>query len=358
MRRWIRRSGIWALRALAIIGLAVAMLYLSGVVGSERIPPGRAAPPASLAEPDHTARAILTSVPEWYEAVGTVRSRLEAKVAPQVTGLITEVRVVEGSSVEEGELLATLVNDEFRARLEQARSALDAALALHEQATSAFARIQRLFEKEAATQEQLEAGQALAKQADAGVEAARQKLEEASVAMGYTRILSPLSGVVATREVDPGDLAWPGKPLFTLHDPDDLRLEARVREGLIAKVSLGDPVEVLIPALDRRLSGEVEEIVPAGDPISRSFAVQAKIPAGAGLYPGMFGKLRLAVGEQEVVVVPAEAVTSVGQLKTVLLEHEGRWVRRYVTVGSTRDAQTEILSGVRSGQRVGWREGD
>lgn len=356
MRSWIRTSAIWLLRGLAAAALIVLMLIMSGVLGGEKIPPGRVAPPPPLPAPAHTATASLTVTPEIYEAVGTVRSRVEVTVAPQVTGRITDVLFEAGDAVEAGQLLATLESDEFEARLAQARSALESARALQEQATLGLNRIRRLFDKEAATQEQLEAAEALKKQADAGVEAARQKLEEAKVAMGYTRITSPSSGVVATREADPGDLAWPGRTLVTLQDPDDLRLEARVREGLISRVAVGDEVEILIPALDRQVTGTVVEITPSGDPVSRSFEVEARIPAGDRLYPGMFGKLRFRIGEREVVTVPARAVTSVGQLETVLLESEGRWVRRYVTTGRTRDERTEILSGVRPGEIVGWSE--
>lgn len=348
-----KQVGLWLLRGLGVLVLVGLILYMADVFSGGKIEPGKEAPPPSLPAPANTDTTRVLSVPVWYEAVGTVRSRVEAKVSPQVTGRVTSVRVEEGTLVREGDLICTLANDEFSARLEQARSGVEAARAMQEQSTLNHARMRRLFDQQAATREQLEAADALKKQADAGLEAAQQKLEEAKVALGYTRITSPLTGVLARREVDPGDLAWPGKTLVVVHDAQNLRLEASVREGLISGVRSGQEVEVSITALGRSVEAPVEEIVPSADPISRSFVVKAKLPRIEGLYPGMFGKLRLRVGERQAITVRSGAVTSVGQLSTVLLRQGDRWVRRYVTTGETRDGVTEILSGLAADQTVG-----
>ncbi|MEQ8764819.1 MAG: efflux RND transporter periplasmic adaptor subunit [Planctomycetota bacterium] len=352
----MKALGLWTLRILAGLAFLALFLYMLGVFETGTIPPGRVDVRSSLPEPALTGTAEARTIPVWYEAVGTVRSRVAAQISPQVTGRILTITVEAGDRVSEGETIATLENDELRARLEQARSGVDSALAMQEQATLSYSRIQRLFESEAATQEQLEAADALKKQADAGVDAARQKLEEAKVAEGYSRIVSPLSGVVASREADPGDLAWPGRPLVVVHDPDDLRLEASVREGLIGKVRLGQEVEVWLTALQENVSGKIEEIAPSGDPVSRSFVVKADIPSLDRVFPGMFGRMRLPIGERSAILVPAKAVTAVGQLETLLVRQGDRWVRRFVTTGEVRGELREVLSGASSGEVIGWNE--
>jgi hypothetical protein len=71
----------------------------------------------------------------------------------------------------------------------------------------------------------------------------------------------------------------------------------------------------------------------------------------------MFGRLRLPVGQRQVVRIPAAAVVRVGQLETVLLEWEGRWERRLVTTGNAlAEGAVEVLSGLAGGETIGLPE--
>ena len=90
-------------------------------------------------------------------------------------------------------------------------------------------------------------------------------VEQADVAQAYAQIAVPITGVVSLKSVEEGDLAWPGKTLYEIMDPTDLRLEAQVREGLIARVEDGTEFEIHIPALDRIVTGMVSEVCPVGE---------------------------------------------------------------------------------------------
>lgn len=345
--------------ALAGLALVVLMLWMAGVIfQGEQISPGVKEGRSGLPAPSNTQSVETVQKSAWYEAVGTVRSRIQATVAPQITGQLLDVKVDAGDPVTAGQVLVTLDSQEYLARFEQARSALVAAEAGKEQAESNFQRIKSLLEQKAATPEQMEAAESQKKQADAGVMAAEQRVKEAETFLGYTRLVSPLDGVVADRLADPGDLAYPGKALLVLHKPEDLRLEASVREGLIQRVSgyqeSGREVEVHIAALDRTVRGTIGEIVPSADPVSRSFLVKVALPRGEGLYPGMFGKLRIELDPRPTVLVPAGAVNRVGQLVTILVLDAGRWVRRFVTLGAPSGELVEVLSGLTAGETIGW----
>lgn len=206
----------------------------------------------------------------------------------------------------------------------------------------------------AATSAQYEAAQAAKKRADAEVKIAEERVREAEVTRNYSRITSPISGLVAERLAEAGDMASPGKPLFRIHDPGDLRLEANVREGLIGRISTGDAVEVELPALGRTVEVHLDEIVPSADPRSRTFLVKVALDPQEGLFPGMFGRVRLSSGTREAVFAPAEAVEQVGQLRTVLVRDGDRWTRRYVTAGEESGGRLEILSGLDGGETIGW----
>ncbi len=333
--------------------LALAFPALLAACGG-KIEPGQTSPPPALPAPEHQGVAVRESQPIWHQAVGTVRSRTETTVAARITGTVESVHADAGARVRAGQTLAAIDQREVKARLEQAKSALAAAVAEAARAEADYRRTAQLHEKEAATPAQYEAAEAARKQAEAGVAMARERVRETEVAINYSRIVSPITGLVAQRLVEAGDLARPGEPLFRIHDPQDLRLEADIREGLIAAVAVGDAVVVELPALELEVDGEVDEIVPSADPRSRTFLIKVAVPATEGLLPGMFGRVHLSSGSREAVFAPEEAVERVGQLMTVLVQDGDRWTRRYVTAGAVAGGRLEILSGLDGGETLGW----
>lgn len=320
-----RRVVGWGLGVLVTAALAV---YVAGGLDRGRVHPGRAPEPASLPAPAHTVTAERVSVPIIEEAVGTVRSVREVIVAAQVTARVVAVRAQVGDRVTMGSPLVVLDDGDFVARFARAKAQYD--------------RVKGFLAHQAATAEQMEAAEAEYQQAKAGIE--------------HTRIAAPVDGVVAERHVEPGDLAVPGRPLLLVLDPAALRLEAQIREGLIALITPGATVDVAVPAAGTTLRGTVAEILPSADPRSRTFEVRINLAAQPGIYPGMFGRLRLPVGTREVVRAPAAAVEHVGQLETVVLRTDDGWQRRLVTTGAALSGDAvEVLSGLAGGETLGLR---
>jgi RND family efflux transporter MFP subunit len=371
---------------LGVVALAVLLVAVAtGAFGGERIEPGRVQAPPGEPPPARTAQAERGEVEVLEPAIGTVRSRRNVTVAAQVGATIVSVEVEAGQAVEAGAPAVALDDRDLSARLTQARQGLAAAEAAVksaeegkaqgeaqlEQARSAYERVQGFYEAGAATSEQLEAAQAAflsARAAVAGAEAqiavalasreqAQAALTSAGVALEHASVTVPMDGVVAERAVEAGDLAWPGRTLFTVLDPGALRLEARVREGLIARIQPGDELEIELPGAGLRLPGRVAEVLPAADARSRTFEVRVEFDAPQGVLPGMFGRLRIPVGTREVVRVPAGAIVRVGQLEMVRVVEDGRSERRLVTTGmGFDDGSVEVLSGLEGGETVGLPE--
>jgi HlyD family secretion protein len=317
------RAAGWALVAALTAGI---LLYATGAFDRERIRPGREPLPPGALAPAGTALAIRGSMPVVEEAVGTVRSVREVIVASQVTARVIDVSAKVGDRVKAGSPLVVLDDSDFVARYNRARAQ--------------YERVKGFLARQAATTEQMEAAEA--------------EYAQARAAMEHTRILAPADGLVAERRVEPGDLAVPGRPLLIVLDPSALRLEAQIREGLIAGIVPGEALEVAVPAAQAPLRGTVAEILPSADPRSRTFEVRVNLTPAPGVYPGMFGRLRLPVGEREVVRVPAAAVQRIGQLETVLVQADGVWQRRLITTGGDLpDGAVEVLSGLSGGETIG-----
>ncbi len=362
--------------AVAVIGAAIAGIYTFKIFPVEKIDPSKTETDSRKGfTPTDTVTAVLETVKETYEAVGTIRPQIESSIGSQVTAQVVDVKVKPGDTVAKGDLLVVLDSRQFQSRLDQAKQGLKQAVSAKAQARQGIAsaqaaytraqadykRFQTYFESQAATEQQLEQARSAYLQAraelnrareglsgaEAQIQQAEEMVKEADISQGYTQLSAPESGEVLRRLVEPGDLAVPGKPLIMLQTTGALRLEAHIREGLIRQVKVGDRLQVEINPLDKILTATVEEIIPYADPQTRTFLVKAALPQEPFLYPGMFGKLLIPVREVQVILIPEGAIRQVGQLELVKVkEADKTWVDRYIKTGKKIGNRVEVLSGL------------
>jgi len=272
------------------------------------------------------------------EVVGTVRAKLRATVEAKTVGRIIEMPVVLGQKVTAGELLARLDAPEIKARLDQAEANL-------QQAERDSNRLSSLLNQDAVARAEYEA-------ADTHYRVAKGAVAEARAMMGYVEILAPFDGVVTRKWVDVGDQAAPGKPLVDIEDPSKLQLEADVPEAIASRIRPDARMTIRVGQSPGDLSGTVAEIAPNADPTSRTVRVKLDVPASAGLMSGEFARLIVPVGENTSMRVPISAVVQRGQME-ILFAVENQHARlRLVKTGRRVNDETEILSGLDSGDSV------
>jgi len=376
----VMRNKKWIIVSVIVCLAVITAIFFLWSSSKDDISPGMTGPDKVFSEGDNeTAKAELSRVTEWYDAVGTVQPRTQARIEAQVSGQINDVRVNAGDQVVEGQLLVILDDRQMQARQaqamqslkssvsqkEQARQAVNAAEAAFTEADSAYKRIKSFFAADAATKQDLEqvhsrylqAQAAMERSKDglsgasAGVHMAEEMVQETQIGLGYTKIKAPSDGEVLKRLVDPGDIAMPGKPLLLLRTTGGLRLEAYVRESLIREVHPGTTLRVELTTLRQSVDAQVEELIPYADPLTRTFLVKAMLPDITGLYPGMYGKLLIPYKEVDIVLIPKDAVDQVGQLELVMIKIEDKWVRQYIKTGNTYGGKVEVLSGL-SGNEI------
>ncbi len=346
------------------------------------------------AEPfQHTVQARIAEVTQTRQAVGTIRPKTETRIEAQLTARILEIRVHTGTRVKKGDVLVVLDTQDLTSRQKQATQALASAEAATQQARQAkaaaqaafirlegqYKRIRMLFNTDAVAQNELDQAQAAYAQAEANMrrasegvagalamqEKTRNMLEEAGIALEHGSIRALEDGEVVRREAEPGDLAFPGKTLLVMQTNGVFHLEAYVREGLIRHIRPGMSLAVVINALDSAtLEGVVEKVVPAADPLSRTFEIHVALPPmtesqaashpalHTGLYPGMFGRALIPVGTRSTVLIPAQAVSRTGQLETVRLRRDDATITVYVKTGAQYGNDIEVLSGLHGGESL------
>lgn len=364
--------------------LIISLLLLSAC-DSNKIPPGSTAENSGkIPDPQHTGIVETKEINQVYEAVGTIRPLTESVIEAQINAQIISVSCKPGKTVKKGQLLIQLDERQLAARLEQAREGLavakknltqtqksiNEAKAALDQARSTFERTQKLFKSDIVPSQKLDIDKASFLQAKARLEktqeaehsarssirGAEEVVKEARIALGYARITSPADGIVAERMADPGDIAVPGKPLLIIQTSGALRLEANVREGLIARVLPQNSYQVRIETLRETITSTIDEIVPYADPVTRTFLVKASLPATTGVYPGMFGRLLIPVEQESTLLIPKKAVQLVGQLELVLVKKQDSWQKVYIKTGRSFDDKIEVLAGLSGNEIIGYSD--
>src|SRR5262249_2946910 len=149
-------------------------------------------------------------------------------------------------------------------------------------------------------------------------------------------------GIVIDKRIAAGDTVTAGQTLVTLFDPLRMQLVASVRESLAHRLKVGQPIEVQIEDFNKQCTGTISEIVPEAESSSRAFQVKVTGPCPEGIYSGMFGRIRIPLDEEQVLVIPRQAVQSVGQLNLVNVPAHGVFSRRAVRLGRTIGDDVEV----------------
>ncbi len=352
--------------------LPVAVILAGGLSACSSDQPSKPAAP-------ETVRNISVlvvqraDVPDWLEAVGTVRAAQSSQIASQVTGNLVELRAHEGDRVQRGQVLAVIDDAQPRAALERATAAENAAtqeLAAADSdlvlAQSTLQRYRNLYDKKSLSPQEFDEVKARYQAAlahrdmtRAGLAQAKAAVTQSRTTFSYTRILAPFDGVITEKKADPGTLASPGFPLFTIEGSGRYWLEVTVNESDLRYVRMGERVPVIVDALNvPNLKGKVVQIAPGADSSSRSFLVKVELPADPLLRSGVFGRAQITRGIRSSLLIPVTALVERGQLQAVyLLDPNGIANLRYVTLGRTADTEVEVLAGLQDGDRLVARPG-
>ncbi|HEY0305196.1 MAG TPA: efflux RND transporter periplasmic adaptor subunit [Longimicrobiales bacterium] len=276
-----------------------------------------------------------------------VRSRLE--------GDVLNVLVREGQRVSAGQVLARFESVEQQAA---AQSAEADRVAANTELTTAIWNLDQsreLFKEGAIPERDLRSAEGAAATARARLAAAQSRLRSASMALNDTRVLAPVSGIIETRTVSPGERVNRSASLFTLVRSDVLELAASVPAGQAADVRVGQTIR--FSAANRTVIGRVARISPTVDPQSRAVTVYVQVPNRDGsLRGGTFATGRLVLSTGDVIAVPTTAIRhrADGGQPFVYRITGGELDQAPVQIGFNDEAtgQVEIVDGLKAGDRI------
>jgi RND family efflux transporter MFP subunit len=279
--------------------------------------------PASVAVSTAARAPVMESFP------ATITSERMAEIATRMSGTVEAVLVDVGATVRRGAVLVRLDAADVEARVAAAR-------AQTELAVRSFTRVENLVRDGAASRAELD-------RATAALEAARGAEREAVAQQAYAAMRAPFDGVVTSRIVDPGDLAAPGRPLLTVVAPGALKVVADLPAQRAGSLQVGSAIRMRVG--DAVVLGSVSRVVPALGPGSRTFRVEASLPAGVPqALPGAYARMEVERAGGGPRWIPEDAVVERGQLKGVYAL-EGDTIRlRWVRLGQAREGAVELLA--------------
>ncbi len=290
--------------------------------------------------PVEVAKAAHRAVAASYSGTGALDARAESQVVAKTSGIATAVLVEEGQHVSAGQVLVRL--DPGRAPLQAAQTA-----AQLRKLEANYKRAVQLAAQQMVSANDLD-------QLKYDMEEARAANNLANLELSYTSVVAPISGVVASRSIKPGNFVQINTPIFRIVDDSRLELTLNVPEREIATLKAGQPVKLQVDALPGQgFDGVVDRVAPVVDSGSGTFRVVCAFAGGDVLQPGMFGRIRVDYDKRaNALVVPRVALLDDQGTPAVFAVRAGKAVRVPIKTGYTDGEWTEVREGLKPGDAV------
>ncbi|MEW5942989.1 MAG: efflux RND transporter periplasmic adaptor subunit [Pseudomonadota bacterium] len=288
------------------------------------------------------------------KSVGEVESAVAPLIGAEVAGRVTQTLAEAGQAVKKGQVLAEL-DPQDQAIERQAATAEAArlkALLVNQELT--HARDRRLREQNFISQAALDNSEAQLSAVREQYNAAEARLAAASRALGKTRVVAPVAGIIEQRKISAGDYVKVGDPLFKIATSKSLRIVLPFPEGVAPQLRTGLAVRLSTPtAPDKPVNARITELRPMVGSTNRAMEAIIALDNPGGWAPGASVNGDVIVAEHaNAVVVPETSVVVRPAGKVVYVIRDGKAGQRVVDTGESRDGVVEIVKGLAAGETV------
>lgn len=307
------------------------------------------------------------TVPLYAEYVGQTYGQSDVEIKPRVEGWVQAISFKEGTAVKKGQLLYTIQDDELRDREQQAQANLAQAIVMLAKTKSDLDRVVPLVKMNALSKRDLDAAQASYDAQQQAVEAAKAGLNNAQTQLSYTRITSPIDGVIGVSKVQVGDYVGKslgGSSINTVSAIGAMRVRFSISENDYLKYKQkmtpeqARNLEVQLVLSDGSILPETGKLDFANrevDPTTGSLLVQALVENKTHLLkPGQYVKVRFIADQVEnAILVPQQAVNQLQNIYQVFVVNDSSKVNpRPVQVGQRIGSNWIVTSGLKPGEKV------
>jgi len=310
-----------------------------------------------------TVAVLRMDIGSHVLATGIIKPMVgaEVKVGSRISGVVKKLRANIGDKVEKGQIIAELNDAELKAKLSQNLAAVSKAESEREFAQANFERKKALAQQNLISREELDMAENSLKVAEAQVKLEKANADYARVQLSYTKIYAPISGVIGSISTQEGETvaaSFSAPTFVTLIDLNRLEVYAFVDETDIGKIADGQSASFTVDTYpETDFYGEVTAIYPKAEIVDNvvNYIVTIRITnfQNKTLRPEMTTFVKIFLDKREnVLAVPSRAIKREQSDKIVYVLDGTEIIKRTVKTGFQAEGYTEIISGVKTGERV------
>lgn len=347
----------WIIGALVVLAIAIAayFLFLRDAGGPDPAADKDAElPVVSVVSPGRA------SVEGKISATGTIGARREIPIGVVGEGgRVVAVTVDQGSWVRQGQVLVSVDRSVQNQQASAASAQIGVARADANLAQANLDRALQLVSRGFISKADVDRLTATRDSAAARVRVAEAQLRELQARNARLNIYAPVSGLILTRAVEPGQTVGGGsQALFTMAQGGEMELLARLGEEDLSRIGVGTQVTVTPVGLDRTYTGSVWQVEPTIDAQTRQGTARVALAYAPGLRPGGFASAEINSGTVVAPMLPESAVMSDDKGNYVyIIDKDDKVVRRGVTTGIVTAQGIAIATGLTGSERVVLRAG-
>ena len=344
------------LRSRSAILAALALGLVCSLSACQKVPSAASQPREVVVLPAQMESAMAT-----LNLPAEVQARFITPMSFRVGGQVGQRLVHLGDSVKKGQVVARLDPADANHNADSAQAELASAKQHFDTAARQWQRDQQQAHENLISKVQLEQTEDTFAAAKALLNSAEARAAVAINQRGYTQLIAEHDGVISAESANTGEVLAAGQPVYSLAWSGALDMVAEVSESQISKLRIGQPTGVTLTALPGSVfKGQVRELSPAADALSRTFRVKITIDSqDPALRLGMSGIVAIqsgVAGKQQpaVVAIPATALFHDGSRPAVWIVRPGdaKIELRPVTVGVYRERSITLTGGIAAGEKV------
>lgn len=328
--------------------LIIAVVIILMVLGKKYILDGESTDsPATAVSTNRGASALPVDVYVAREiesantvyASGTVLPNEEVALQSEASGRLIQLNIREGSFVQKGELIAKIDDSDLQAQLRKLNFE-------EELAKQIEARQKKLLDIDAISKEEYDI-------AVNNVNTLSADKELLQVNIQKTEVRAPFGGYIGFKNISIGTYLTPGVDIATLVQTNPAKIDFSIPEKYASLLKVGQVVTFEVDGIEQTFESKVVAIDPKVDEDLRTLRLRGITSnADRRLLPGMFVRLTVPLGKEEVIMVPTDAIVPILKGKMVYVMRNGKAMEQEITTGIRTDQNVQVRSGLSVGDSV------